>query len=439
MSTQPAEVNVAPTATWPQTAVSPRQSRKAWARQGALAILDQGLMSGSNFVLSILLARWLAPYQYGAYAVAFSIFLFLVQFHQAAILEPMSVFGGGAMRSRLKAYLADLLWLHLAVSGMIAAVLLVLAFLPRVFHGQDMRITLLVMAPAVPCILLFWLTRRACYLEHAPGLASTGSLLYSAIILISVFVAYEIGRLSSPTAFVLMGAGALITSIVQLVRLKPALTWRPHPFSAKAVWRKHFAYGRWANASAIFIWITSSFYYPLLGKFGGLEDAAELRALLNFSLPVVQSVTAIALLVQPRISRAAHEQGGNSVMRWSVRMTKLYALGASLYWLPIFLFRDRLVELLYRGNYPGIARLIPVIAFASIVTSASSGIANGLRAIELPSAVAYMFGMSGVVTIVVGTPMTLRFGVNGAMWTWAVATSIGFIFGLVIMARRLRG
>ena len=394
-------------------------------------------MSGSNFVLSILLARWLAPYQYGAYAVAFSIFLFLVQFHQAAILEPMSVFGGGAMRSRLKAYLGDLLWLHVAVSGMIAAVLCGLAFLPRVFHGQDMRMTLLVMVPAVPCILLFWLTRRACYLEHSPGLASTGSLLYSVVLLGSVFVAYEVGRLSAPTAFILMGAGALITSLVQLIRLQPALTWWPH--SARAVWRKHFAYGRWANASAIFIWITSSFYYPLLGKFGGLEDAAELRALLNFSLPVVQSVTAIALLVQPRISRVAHEEGASGVLRWSMRMMKLYAFGACLYWLPIFLFRDRLAEVLYRGNYPDIAPLIPVVAFASIVTSASSGIANGLRAIELPSAVAYMFGMSSVVTIVVGTPLTLRFGLNGAMWTWAAATSIGFIFGLVIMARRLRG
>jgi O-antigen/teichoic acid export membrane protein len=394
-------------------------------------------MSGSNFILSILLARWFSPYEYGAYAVAFAMFLFLAQFHQAAILEPMSVFGGGSMRSRLKEYFGDLLWIHLAIGGAIALALGVLAFLPGVFDGEDMRATSLVMSIAVPCILLFWLTRRACYLEHAPGLATTGSLLYSAVLLVGVFAAYEFGFLSSPVAFVLMGAGALITSLVQLVRLKPRVSWYSHPFRAGGVWSRHLRYGRWAQASAILIWITSSYYYFLLGKFGGLEQAAELRALLNFSLPVVQSVTAIALLVQPRISRAAHDDGAHNVMRWSVRMVRLYTLGAFVYWLPIYLLSGYLIEKLYGGNYPNIAPLIPVVAAASIISSASSGIANGLRAIELPSAVAYMFGSSSLITVFVGTPMTLMYGVTGAAWTWAVASAIGFGCGLVIMRRHL--
>jgi O-antigen/teichoic acid export membrane protein len=437
LSTQPAELKSG--TAWNSSAAAPlRQTRKAWARQGALAILDQGLMSGSNFVLSILLARWLSPYQYGAYAVAFAVFLFVAQLHQAAILEPMSVFGGGVMRSRLKAYLGDLLWIHFAIGGVIAIILAGLAFVPYLFHGQDMRTTLIVMAPVVPCILLLWLTRRACYLEHAPGLATTGSLLYSLVLLLGVFLAYEFGVLSSPVAFILMGTGALITSIVQLLRLRPQVDRRSHPFLPGGVWSRHFKYGRWAQVSAIFIWITSSFYYLLLGKAGGLQDAAELRALFNFSLPVVQSVTAIALLVQPRISRAAHEQGPSAVLRWSVRMMKLYALGAFVYWLPIYLLSAPLVHKLYRGNYSEITSLIPVVAFASIISSASSGIANGLRAVELPSAVAYMFGLSSLVTILVGTPMTLRFGLEGAIWTWAAANAIGLGFGSVMMRRRLR-
>ena len=40
-----------------------------WMTKGGLAILDNGLISGSNFLLGILLARWLAPEEYGAYAL----------------------------------------------------------------------------------------------------------------------------------------------------------------------------------------------------------------------------------------------------------------------------------------------------------------------------------------------------------------------------------
>jgi hypothetical protein len=36
------------------------------ATKGGLAVLDQGLISGSNFLVGILLARWLAPAEYGA-------------------------------------------------------------------------------------------------------------------------------------------------------------------------------------------------------------------------------------------------------------------------------------------------------------------------------------------------------------------------------------
>ena len=48
-----------------------------WVTKGGLAIVDQGLISGSNFLIGILLARWLMPEAYGAFALAFSVFLLL--------------------------------------------------------------------------------------------------------------------------------------------------------------------------------------------------------------------------------------------------------------------------------------------------------------------------------------------------------------------------
>ena len=42
----------------------------SWLKKGSLAVLDQGLFSGANFVVNILLARWLTPEEYGAFAVA---------------------------------------------------------------------------------------------------------------------------------------------------------------------------------------------------------------------------------------------------------------------------------------------------------------------------------------------------------------------------------
>ena len=84
-----------------------------WVMNGGLAILDQGLITGSNFVIGILLARWMAPEQYGAYAVAFATFLLLGMLYQSLLIEPMGVFGASAYRDCVRGYIKALMWVHL--------------------------------------------------------------------------------------------------------------------------------------------------------------------------------------------------------------------------------------------------------------------------------------------------------------------------------------
>src|SRR5579863_1711916 len=69
-----------------------------WASKSGFAVADQGFISGSNFVLSILLARWMGADQYGAYALAFSIFILLSLLYLSMVLEPMAVFGASTYR-----------------------------------------------------------------------------------------------------------------------------------------------------------------------------------------------------------------------------------------------------------------------------------------------------------------------------------------------------
>src|SRR3954465_8649412 len=89
---------------------------KRWAGKGSLALIDQAFISGSNFLVSILLARWSSAPEYGAFAVAFAIFLLLSQFQQSVLLEPMSVFGGSYSGGRLKRYYGSLLHMHTRIA-----------------------------------------------------------------------------------------------------------------------------------------------------------------------------------------------------------------------------------------------------------------------------------------------------------------------------------
>src|SRR5260370_28321963 len=87
------------------------------ATKGGLAVLDQGLISGSNFLVGILLARWLAPEEYGAYALAFAIFLLLSFVSQSLLFDPMAGFSGSSYRKSIRCCFLQGVWVHLALTG----------------------------------------------------------------------------------------------------------------------------------------------------------------------------------------------------------------------------------------------------------------------------------------------------------------------------------
>jgi O-antigen/teichoic acid export membrane protein len=141
-----------------------RQKLVPWAMKGGLALVDQGVFAGSNFVMSILLARWLSPEQYGMYAVAFAVLLFLLNFHQGLMLEPMLVFGSSVYRDCLRGYVEVLLLLHVGLSlamafGLFAAA----AVISKLGPASSLPGALVAAAFAAPMVLLLWLVKRTFY------------------------------------------------------------------------------------------------------------------------------------------------------------------------------------------------------------------------------------------------------------------------------------
>jgi O-antigen/teichoic acid export membrane protein len=162
------------------------------ATKGGLAVLDQGLISGSNFLVGILLARWLAPGEYGAYALAFAIFLLLSFVSQSLLFEPMAVFSGSAYQKSMRGYFRSVLWIHLAMT-VVTFVLLGtaagVAFLraePNGLPGALLGVTL-----ASPCILLFWLARRAYYTQLSPARATSGAAVYCLLLVTGLFLVHQ--------------------------------------------------------------------------------------------------------------------------------------------------------------------------------------------------------------------------------------------------------
>jgi len=411
---------------------------RKWFAKGGLAVVDYGLISGSNFLLGVLLARWLTPREYGAYALSFSFFILAGFLYQSLLLEPLSVFSGTLFRENIRGYLKTTLWIHWALSlamCLALAVAAVVAF--AVGHSPVLGIALAGMTIATPFILVHGLARRSFYLKLMPGPAAFGSVFYCVLVTGGVFVFFRLGTLSSFTAFLLMGFAALVSCVVMVFQLHAALepaTGRP---TLRPTWGKHWEYGRWALATCVVGWIPNYIYIPLVSSFSGMAAAGELRALMNLAAPVLQTYAALSMLFLPYAARVQNQNGRQAAASLNRRLAFLFVAGSVAYWAVLIPLKQPLFHFLYNGKYMESAYLIPLFALETTIWSASLGPAILLRAMESPRSLFIANGAASVVAVLAGIPATRYFGLQGVIWSMIAANFLYVVVAFVLFGRKL--
>ncbi len=411
---------------------------RSWSGKGLVALLDQGLISGANFLIAVLLARQLTPERYGAFALAFEIFLFLTVVYGSLILEPLSVFGSSVFREQSREYLGKLLQVHAVVGSVILLLLSYAAWmLHAVVPGSVLPSALAGVAIAGPFLLLFWLARRMFYVRLAPPGALRGAMIYCAVLVLGLALVYRFHLLSPLTAFLLMALGALVTAPAMLARLRPALRLsgaaRP---ALREVVRRHWEYGRWALASAVAIWLSGAIYYPLLGGMRGLAEAGEMKALMNFASPIGQVFAALSLLSLPYASRVLYQEDVGTRARLVWKLAAIYGGGTLAYWLVILAFRGPIVTHLYAGRYSNVEDLLPWVALGSVLRISATAHAITLRAMHVPKLVFAAYSAASVAAVAIGVPATWAFGLRGAVLTLVFSSGVALMVAWIVVHRR---
>jgi O-antigen/teichoic acid export membrane protein len=232
-----------------------------WGTKGSLALADQALFAGAQFVLNIVLARWLAPDQYGAFAVAYSVYLLASAVHNALLVEPMIVFGSGRYLEKRRSYLGIVLRGHGLLIVPTALILFGGGSLVGRLYSPLVGHALYALSCALPLTLLMELTRRAFYIEMRPGRAAAGGAIYFGVLL-AILLGLRTEQILTPASAILaMAAAALMTAGSQLVWLRSRWSHLSGSLSAGSVATEHWSYGRWALASVFPSWILMNLYY----------------------------------------------------------------------------------------------------------------------------------------------------------------------------------
>lgn len=385
-----------------------------WAWRSGMAVLDEGLFAGANFLVNILLARWLEPTQYGAFGVAYSILLLLASFHTAALTEPMLVFGAGKYRERFQEYLGILIYGHWGIAGAIAVVLALAALVFWWLGSKEMAQALTGLAIASPLILLLWLVRRAFYVRVQPQWAATGGALYLLLMLIGMYGLDQKGWLSTSSVLVVMGVSSLLVSLGFLRFLQPQWHLASSNPTLRMIFDDHWRYGRWAASSELLRALRSTIYYIVAAAILSLGSAAGLKAIQNLVMPVYHFFTALALLLVPRSAKRFTERGPAALTKDALSISIVLSLPTLAYWFLVVIVGPMIVNILYAGRYNEYTMLIPYLALAPVFTALGGGPHVVLRAAQRSDLVFVVYLFSACFSILASWVLIPLMGVLGA-------------------------
>ncbi|MCI0707128.1 MAG: hypothetical protein L0Y80_06580 [Ignavibacteriae bacterium] len=409
---------------------------RRWIVAGGFAIVEQALFAGTNFIVNILLARLLSQEDYGAFAIAFSIYLLVGYFHLALLTEPMLVFGAGKYAKKNNTYLALLIYCHVVLTVVLGVLLATGAFAATGLIDVSLQQALFGLGLSIPMIMLLWLVRKVFYVRFQPSSAALGGFLYMALLLIATFLIQKAGLLNTFTAYLIMGGSALIVSLIFLATLKPQWTTVAHPMFFEVV-GDHWRYGRWALGTAVLVWIPTNIYYLVLPTLGGLEASGALRAIMNLLLPVLHVYSTISFLLIPQFVKLIEKGGKQSLTRRVQSVLIVFVGGGVLFWIFLGLFNTEILDVLYKGQYLSYAGTITMIGFLAVLAAIAAVMGAGLRAMQQAKYVFLSYTVSTIITLTVGMWLCFAYGIQGAIAALIVSSLTTTIMMTIFYFKRM--
>ena len=402
-----------------------------WAGKGFWAIMDQGLVATSNFILNMLLARWLSPSEYGVFAVAYTIFLFVATFHTAILNEPMLVFGPSTYKDRVRAYLRVLIFGHWALAIIIGAFYFLAYLALWRFTISSLTPAFLALAIASPFILFQWMMRRACYINIQPHLAAIGGLGYMVLVFLGALGLHHLKSANSANALFIMGFSSLFSGSWLYYKLGLHYKKKDDINLIRNTLSDHWRYGRWALGTAVLSWVPGNVFMLFVPIWWGLEASAAYKALINLLVPIMNINTALAAILLPIL---VARRGTSDFKILIVRSAFGSVIGATLYWLLLGAFGKPITHLLYSGNYSEIANWLWLAGLIPILGASVNIAGVALRAMELPNKIFYTYIAATILSLTLGLTFVREWGVGGAIFGWLAAyivTAYFMNFGLL--------
>jgi O-antigen/teichoic acid export membrane protein len=377
-------------------------------RAASWSLLDQCMLSGVHFAVSLTVLRLAPKSHYGVYVLSWSVLMLLSGLHNAWVNAQLTVRAAGLpddQRHRIvQSYLVAQLCIYIPVA------ILVLAVFAALWPWEPLRQTLqagtavviafcgLAMREFVRAVSMLTLNaKRVLLVDLIYVLALVVIVAASAFALQPQWLAF--------TTLVALGIAGLISALPLLISLARN---RVSVRAALAEFRVSGKHGAWASGGVVVTHLQSQSSIYLLGLFAGIAITAEASAARQFMMPVTLALTSLQRTLYPHwvtLTRADDTAGIRRVaLGFFVAVTVVVAIYGTL----LVLCSDTLIDFVLGAEYHASAAYLGAFALLTWAESARSLVSLQMQALSRFRAITLANTFTAVFVITT-TALLLRF------------------------------
>jgi O-antigen/teichoic acid export membrane protein len=395
-----------------------RNLSKFTSLKGAAAVADQGIVSATNFLASVIIGRFCSKEEFGLYSLGLTIIFFVMCLQTSLISSPYIIYNHKLKSNVLQNYTGSS-FVHYVLNSILITIILVLIATILSFGKKlnDLSEIIWVLVVVLSFILLREYTRR---LFFAWFMMSTALLLDFCIGISQIGLLYSLkisSILSAKFAFFVNGIVCGVFSFVILLKWRRRFRFRLKYVSSD--FHRNWSIGKWILAGNI-VFLASNQLYPwFLVNFHGASATGTFAACLGITTILNPILLGAGNYLGPKTAYS-FTKGIRELRRVINKATLIIAIFTIFFCIALFIFGEQLLVFIFGNKYAGNKTIVWVLSISISAVAMATPVSYGLWAIERPD-------INAKVNLVcLGLTMTLGF------WLVQLYGAIGAAYGLLI-------
>lgn len=357
--------------------------RKSDLACSLLAVFDQAMISGTNFVTAVLIGRCCGAESLGLYSLVAAALAMTIGLQDQLITAPFVLYQNRCRPNRLKRYMGSVLALQTSLIGIIVVGLAVVCWqIPR---EQNLPATIsIILLMSAPSILYRAFVRDLALAKcDVVSVVALDALVCVCQLAVVAGLAWT-NNLSLPVVYITLGITCTAAASIWFYRHRFEFKIRRQAIQIDAM--RNWRFGRWALATHlagtstpyIMPWILFSMHGE--AATGTLAACSVIVGIANIMLAGMGDFLA------PRAAAAFAKGGQLALTAILKKMMILVTIAIGSVCVVAFGAGEIVISVLYDGRFPEAGQLVGLLTLSVLANALGALAGNGLWAIDRPRA-----------------------------------------------------